>query len=207
MLEITEGEEYRTPKELSKCTFHLVLSKADAKAEGGWVEVVNTRTSGEDASDPPLSPVSYQIDEDEGVQVLGLERPLPLTGVVEAALKKMKKGGECELSIAAGHAEGDAAAAALALAPGTPLKVLLVLLEFDDAKEAYTMNGVGEKLEAAEALRKNGNVWFKKGELARALRRYESARKFVEYLSPSVEDEKEEEKNSMEEENKEKEET
>ncbi len=42
---------------------------------------------------------------------------------------------------------------------------------------------------AAESLRAAGNVWFKRSDITRAVRRYEAAAQCLDYLGPSATDE------------------
>lgn len=103
---------------------------------------------------------------------------------VEAALLKMKKGEEAEVTVKSLYAYGDVGDAELAVPGGADLVYLLTLQEFEQARYKYEMDQP-EKIEFAEKAKEMGTGYFKEGKFDLALKKYQV---ITEYLEGEAED-------------------
>lgn len=133
-------------------------------AEGGGNAVDFGEVDADDAES------TWRVDEDlEAKRVdAGGETAVPVCRGLEAALKKMKVGEVATLKIAASHGFADGPLAAKALAGRVELVRIAEVTKSWDLKP-------DEKIAAVEAKKALGNAHVKRGDYARAERRYKAA--------------------------------
>ena len=154
IVESTEENDYKMPKELGTAKLHYKLTLED----GGRV-IADSRADGNE------EPVTHVLDEAE-----------LLCPAVEMALKKMKKGGVSKLQIKAPqYGFGEEGSADLGVPASAVVCAEIELVEFENEKDSWDLNEE-EKLAAAEAKKVKGNEKAKAKDWARAIRRYESAK-------------------------------
>lgn len=149
------GEGYSTPRELARVKVHYTLS-----LPGASTPFFTTRGDGSE-------PVSAVIDDGD-----------LLTGV-EEGLQSMKLKEEALLILQPEQAYGAQGNAEYAVPPNATVEARVELLSLDSPRAAYEMS-TDEKIAEAESRRNMGNAFFKKGDLARAKRRYDSALSCIE---------------------------
>lgn len=151
---IKEGTGYSKPNDLSSVQAHVVLTLSDG------------------------TPVSSTRQGDAGPATFVLDDGSLLSGV-ETLIKSMAKGEHSTAVIAAQHAYGSAGNSTLGVPPNAALRADVELVDFVKEKESWELKG-DEQLAASDKYRDLGNTYFKAGDYARALRRYNSALKAVE---------------------------
>ena len=151
IVESAEANDYKNPKDMGTAKMHLKVTLEDGTV------VKDTRADNGD------EPVSHQLDE-----------TIPICPAVEMALKKMKKGGHSKLKISPKHGFGDGNAE-LGVPGGATVLAEIELLEFENEKDSWDLSE-DDKLETADKKKQQGNQKLKAGDLARAMRRYESAK-------------------------------
>ena len=151
IVESAEANDYKNPKDMGTAKMHLKVTLEDGTV------VKDTRADNGD------EPVSHQLDE-----------TIPICPAVEMALKKMKKGGHSKLKISPKHGFGDGNAE-LGVPGGATVLAEIELVEFENEKDSWDLSE-DEKLETADKKKQQGNQKLKAGDLARAMRRYESAK-------------------------------
>lgn len=151
---LKSGEGYSQPKDLAVVQAHVVLTHEDGTS------ISTTRTEG-------AGPQQFVIDSGA----------LP-TGV-DTVLKSMKKGEHATAVIKAQHAYAATGNSTLGVPPNTTVVAEVELVDFVNEKESWELKG-DEQLHASDKYREQGNELFKAGDLARAVRRYQTALKAVE---------------------------
>ncbi|XP_019175212.1 PREDICTED: peptidyl-prolyl cis-trans isomerase FKBP65-like isoform X2 [Ipomoea nil] len=162
---IKEGEGYQLPNDCA-----VVKVKLMGKLQDGTVFV----KKGYDEE-----PFEFTIDEEQVID--GLDK----------AIKTMKKGEIAVVTIQPEYAFGSSESPQeLAVVPGNSTVYYEVeMVSFIKDKETWEMN-TQEKIEAAQAKKEQGNVFFKAGKYEKASKRYEKAVNFIEYDSSFSDEEK-----------------
>ena len=167
---LKEGEGYERPNDGA-----VVQVKLIGKLQDGTVFVKKGYVDEQ--------PFEFKIDEEQVID--GLDQ----------AVKNMKKGEIALLIIQPEYAFGPSGSSQeLAnVPPNSTVYYEVELLSFVKEKESWDLN-TQEKIEAAGKKKEEGNAFFKVGKYERASKRYEKARKFVEYDSSFSDEEKQQTK-------------
>ena len=146
------GSGWERPKDLCPVVVeYAVVAGAAATSESPRPEVCKSEGD-----------VGFVVDE--------AEAPF---GFLDDVLKGMRAEEVASVVVAPGTVEGWPA--------DVPCEMTLTLKSFEKRPVGHEMDADGDKRAHVAELKDNGNKWFKRGDLARAKRRYEAAVYFAEY--------------------------
>eukprot|EP00056_Hartaetosiga_gracilis_P005441 m.84714 g.84714 ORF g.84714 m.84714 type:complete len:430 (-) comp12166_c0_seq1:115-1404(-) len=140
------ANNYQTPKDMAAVK---VLYKIFTDAQ-----TIVDQSQGEPAS----------LFIDSGEQIVGLDKAIKSMRVGEKALFKVA----CELAYGA---EGDAT---LGVPAAVDVKIEVTLVDLENPKATWSMTAE-EKIQTGTGFKDAGNIFFKKADYGRAIRRYDSA--------------------------------